>query len=167
MKRLEKLMLAAVSAGLTGSLCMMTVFAEDTTRDGTSTSGWTSIIFLILMFVVLYFIMIRPQRKKDKETKAMQRSLQVGDEVVTIGGIIGLVVKVSEDNVVIETTGGANKIRLKSWAIQENVTVTENAKRAQEEKVAAAKAKQEEKAEKKKKKKNGDSDSAGDGILKD
>ncbi len=167
MKRLEKLMLAAVSAGLTGSLCMMTVFAEDTTTDGTSTSGWTSIIFLILMFVVLYFIMIRPQRKKDKETKAMQRSLQVGDEVVTIGGIIGLVVKVSEDNVVIETTGGANKIRLKSWAIQENVTVTENAKRAQEEKVAAAKAKQEEKAEKKKKKKNGDSDSAGDGILKD
>ena len=167
MKRLQKLALSMTTAGLTAPFCAMTVFAEESTTDSTTSSGWTSIIFLVLMFVMLYFILIRPQRKKDKETKAMQRSLQVGDEIVTIGGIVGLVVKTSEDNVVIETTGNGNKIRIKSWAIQENVTVSENAKRAQEEKLAAAKAKQEEKATKKKKKKGDDGDDTGDSFLKD
>lgn len=102
----------------------------------------------------------------------MQSSLQEGDEIVTIGGIVGLVVKVSEDTIMIETGSNRNRIRIKSWAVQENVTVSENAKREQEEKVAAAKAKQEAKLAKKNKKKgieleNG-SDSTSDGdILKD
>ena len=119
------------------------------------------ILIMVLLFAVMYFILIRPQKKKDKEAKAMQSSLQVGDEIVTIGGIVGLVVQVNEDNIVIETTGNRNKIRLKNWAVQENLTMTENAKRKQEAQIAAAK---EKRAGKKKKK---DSDDSDQGMLKD
>lgn len=167
MKHFAKLGLAASTAALIGSLCAMTAFAESgSSSTGSGAAGYSSLIFLVLMFVVLYFILIRPQKKKEKETKAMQSSLQVGDEVVTIGGIVGLVVQVSEDTLVIETTGNRNKIRLKSWAIQENVTVAENAKREQEAKLAAAKAKKEEKEAKKKKKDAKDTDDD-QGMLKD
>lgn len=163
MKRFAKLGLAATTAALTGSCTVMTVFAESTDSSSSSSGvGFSSLIFLILMFVVLYFILIRPQRKKEKETKAMQSSLQVGDEIVTIGGIVGLVVQINEDTLIIETTGNRNKIRLKSWAVQENVTVVENSKREQEAKLAAAKAQKEEKAAKKK---NGSDEDQG--MLKD
>ena len=160
MKKLEKLGLAMSAAALTGSLCTVTAFASDGGSKGTGAMGYSSLIFLILMFVVMYFILIRPQKKKEKESKAMQSSLQVGDEIVTIGGIVGLVVQVNEDTVVIETTSNRNKLRIKNWAVQENITMTENTKREQEAKLAAIKAKK----DKKKKKDDTDSDS---GMLKD
>ena len=78
---------------------------------------------LVLIFVLMYFILIRPQKKKDKETQKMRNSIQVGDEIITIGGIIGIVISLKEDNVVIETAGERNKIRIKRWAIQSNETV--------------------------------------------
>ncbi len=78
---------------------------------------------LVLIFVVMYFILIRPQRKKEKETQKMRNNVQVGDEITTIGGIVGLVVNIKEDTVVIETAGERNKIRIKRWAIQTNETV--------------------------------------------
>ena len=160
MKKLEKLGLAMSAAALTGSLCTVTAFASDGGSKGTGAMGYSTLIFLILMFVVMYFILIRPQKKKEKESKAMQSSLQVGDEIVTIGGIVGLVVQVNEDTVVIETTSNRNKLRIKNWAVQENITMTENTKREQEAKLAAIKAKK----DKKKKKDDKDSDS---GMLKD
>lgn len=160
MKKLEKLGLAMSAAALTGSLCTVTAFASDGGSKGTGAMGYSSLIFLILMFVVMYFILIRPQKKKEKESKVMQSSLQVGDEIVTIGGIVGLVVQVNEDTVVIETTSNRNKLRIKNWAVQENITMTENTKREQEAKLAAIKAKK----DKKKKKDDKDSDS---GMLKD
>ena len=160
MKKLEKLGLAMSAAALTGSLCTVTAFASDGGSKGTGAMGYSSLIFLILMFVVMYFILIRPQKKKEKESKAMQSSLQVGDEIVTIGGIVGLVVQVNEDTVVIETTSNRNKLRIKNWAVQDNITMTENTKREQEAKLAAIKAKK----DKKKKKDDKDSDS---GMLKD
>lgn len=78
---------------------------------------------LILIFGVLYFLMIRPQKKKEKEAKNMRDNLEIGDEVTTIGGIVGIVVRKSEDTVVIETGGDRSKIRVKTWAIQSNDTV--------------------------------------------
>lgn len=80
---------------------------------------------LVLLFVFLYFIMIRPQKKKEKEAKEMRDNLQIGDEVTTIGGIIGIVVRKDEKTgtVVIETGGDRSKIRVKTWAISENNTV--------------------------------------------
>lgn len=83
------------------------------------------LIPLALLFVFLYFIMIRPQKKKEKEAKEMRDNLQIGDEVTTIGGIIGIVVRKDEKTgtVVIETGGDRSKIRVKTWAISENNTV--------------------------------------------
>ena len=159
-----RLGLAASTAALTGAVCSVTAFAESGSGKSASGSGFGTVgylIFMVLLFAVMYFILIRPQKKKDKEAKAMQSSLQVGDEIVTIGGIVGLVVQVNEDNIVIETTGNRNKIRLKNWAVQENLTMTENAKRKQEAQIAAAK---EKRAGKKKKK---DSDDSDQGMLKD
>lgn len=167
MKKLAKFFgVAAPTAAMTSTFGTLTAFAESGSgsEGGGGNGGGTMayLVFMVLLFVVMYLILIRPQKKKDKEAKAMQNSLQVGDEVVTIGGIVGLVVQVSDDTIIIETTGNRNKLRLKNWAIQENLTVTENAKREQEAKLAAAKAKKEEKAAKKKKKEDD-----GDGMLKD
>ena len=85
------------------------------------------IVPFLLLIVVFYFVLIRPQRKRDKETQRMRNSIQVGDEVLTVGGIVGLVVSIKEDTVVVETGGDRSKIRLKRWAIQENLTKHEEA----------------------------------------
>ncbi|MDE5835264.1 MAG: preprotein translocase subunit YajC, partial [Ruminococcus sp.] len=76
------------------------------------------------------FMMIRPQKKRDNELKEMQNSLEVGDEIVTGGGIVGIVVSTGEDTVVIETGGARHKLRIKTWAITENVTAQERIKSA-------------------------------------
>lgn len=86
-----------------------------------------NIVPFVLLIVVFYFVLIRPQRKRDKETQRMRNSLQVGDEIVTVGGVVGLVVSIKEDTVVLETGGDRSKIRVKRWAIQENLTVHDDA----------------------------------------
>ena len=78
---------------------------------------------MILIFVAFYFFLIRPQQKKEKEVQKMRQSLEVGDEVLTSGGIIGRVVSLKEDNVVLETGSDRSKIRVARWAIQLNNTV--------------------------------------------
>ena len=110
----------------------------------------TMIISMVLIIVVFYFILIRPQKKKDKEAKAMRENIQIGDEIMTIG-IVGLVVRKSEDTVVIETGGDKSKLRIKNWAVQENITLTEKANAAK-----AAKANEIMEARQKKKEKKSD-----------
>ena len=63
---------------------------------------------IILMFVVLYFLMIRPQMKRAKEHKTMLEALQKGDEVITSGGVVGKVVKVVDGYVTVEVAEGSN-----------------------------------------------------------
>lgn len=104
-----------------------------------------TLIFMVLMLVVLYFIMIRPQRKKEKADEEMRKNVQIGDEIETVGGIVGIIVKVEEKTVVIETSSDRCKMRIKKWAIAQNVS-------ANEERAAAAdkaKAAKEEKSGKK------------------
>ena len=98
------------------------------TGDAAQQASMTgSIIYMIfsfgLLIVVFYFFMIRPQKKKEKEAKQLRDNLQIGDEVTTIGGITGIVVRKTEDTVVIETGGDRSKIRVKLWAISENATI--------------------------------------------
>jgi len=78
---------------------------------------------LLLLFVVFYFFMIRPQKKREKEVEKMRSSIEVGDEIVTSGGIIGRVVSIREDTIVIETGSDRSKIRIARWAIQQNNTI--------------------------------------------
>lgn len=72
---------------------------------------------LILIFIVFYFMVIRPQNKKQNEIKEMRANLKVGDNVQTIGGIIGRIITIKEDVVVIETSGDKNKIEIMKWGI--------------------------------------------------
>ena len=83
---------------------------------------------LALIFVFFYFFIIRPQRNQEKKDKAMRENLEIGDEVVTNGGIVGIVFQVKEDTVVIETGGDRSKIRVKKWAIAQNLTTHEDDK---------------------------------------
>ena len=76
---------------------------------------------IVVMIAILYFFMIRPQRKRDKEVTEMRDSLEVGDEVITRGGIIGRVVNLKEDTM-IETGSDRTKIRVSRWAIDINTT---------------------------------------------
>ena len=77
---------------------------------------------LVLIIVLMYFILIRPQKKKEKEVQKMRSSLEIGDDITTIGGIIGRVVSMKEDTIVIETGSDRSKMRLARWAIQSNNT---------------------------------------------
>jgi len=92
------------------------------TGTTTTTGAIASFLPLVLVIVFFYFFLIRPQRKREKDTQKMRASLEVGDEIVTIGGIIGTVVSIREDMVVIETGGDRCKIRLARWAVQQNNT---------------------------------------------
>ena len=76
-----------------------------------------SLVLMGLLIVMIYFMMIRPQRKKDKADREMREALRVGDEVITIGGVVGKVEKITEKTVVISSTAGKNKIEFLKTAI--------------------------------------------------
>ena len=101
---------------------MNIAFLETASGSG---SMWSSIIMMALIIVVFWFFIIRPQRKKDKETAKLRSELQVGDEIVTIGGIIGIIVSMKEDSLVIETGSDRSKVRLARWAISGKNTTAE------------------------------------------
>ena len=76
----------------------------ESTTGGNGGGAWGTILMVGLLFVFLYFFMIRPQKKQEKKDADMRNSLTVGDEVTTIGGIIGKVVSIKEETFVLETT---------------------------------------------------------------
>ena len=81
---------------------------------------------MILIFVVFYFVLIRPQRKKDKEAKAMLDNLKVGDRICTIGGIYGTIVKIKDDVLTVEVGEQKTQLVFARWAIRnvEQLSVT-------------------------------------------
>jgi preprotein translocase subunit YajC len=83
--------------------------------------GWSMWIMLILIFVVMWFFMIRPQRKQQKELQAFRDSLKKGDKVVTIGGIYGTVCEIKEESVLIEVDNNV-KIRVSKQALVKDFT---------------------------------------------
>ena len=105
---------------------------------------------LLLMVALFYFMLIRPENKRKKEAEKTRNSIKVGDNVTTIGGIVGTVVNVKEDRFVLETGADQVRIEFHKWAISSNDTAVaaaqEEAKKAEE---AKAKAKAAKKAAKK------------------
>ena len=95
------------------------------TETGAAAGGSSMIIMLVLMFAIFYFFIIRPENKKRKKTEEMRSSLSLGDEIVTIGGIIGIIVSMKEDSLVIETGSDRSKVRLTRWAISGKNTTAE------------------------------------------
>ena len=116
--------------------------------------GMTTIIMLVAMVAIFYFLMIRPENKRKKEAEQMRSAVKNGDEITTIGGIVGVVVNVKEDKIVLETGADQVRIEFAKWAISTNETAAENAKaeakKAQEAKAKAKAAKKAEKANKEK-----------------
>lgn len=77
-----------------------------------------SLLMIPLLLIIMYFLMIRPQRKQEKEAANMRNSLAIGDEVTTIGGIIGRIVNIKEDTFVLETTKERTRIRFERSAVK-------------------------------------------------
>ena len=108
---------------------------------GTTSAGMGStVIMLVLMIAIFYFMLIRPENKKKKEAEQMRGAVKKGDKIITIGGIV------------IETSADQVRIELEKWAISSNETAAENAKaeakKAQEAKAKAKAAKKADKAKK-------------------
>jgi len=80
--------------------------AQDPAGATSTTGGWETILLIGGMFVLMYFMIIRPQRKRQKEHKSLMDNLGKGDEVVTTGGILGKVIKVDENYMVLEVSKG-------------------------------------------------------------
>ena len=80
---------------------------------------------ILVMFVAMYFLMIRPQKKQEQEQNNMRNNLQVGDEITTIGGIIGKIVSIKEETLVLETSRDGTKIRILKTCVAKNNTVHE------------------------------------------
>ena len=109
----------------------------------------SSVIMLVVMLAVFYFMLIRPENKRKKEAEQMRSAVKTGDKIVTIGGIVGTVVNVKESRIVIETGADQVRIELEKWAISTNETAAEAAKeKAKKDQEAKAKAKAAKKAAK-------------------
>ena len=87
----------------------------------------TMILMLVGLLAVMYFVMIRPQKKQEKEQNDMRNNLAVGDEITTIGGIIGKIVSIKEETCVIETSHERTKIRILKSAVSRVVVKAEDA----------------------------------------
>ncbi len=114
----------------------------------TGTPGDTAslLVMIAVMIAMVYFMMIRPEKKRKKEAEQTRESIKNGHKVTTIGGIVGVVVDVKEETFVMETSADRVRIEFQKWAISTNDTANEEAK-------AEAKRREEEKAKAKAKKK--------------
>ena len=113
--------------------------------------GGSTILMLVVMIAVFYFLLIRPENKRKKEAEQMRSAVKNGDQVTTIGGIVGTVVNVKDDKFVIETGADQVRIEFAKWALSTNETAAAAAKEeAKKREEAKAKAKAAKKAEKNK-----------------
>lgn len=117
-----------------GQLFCLTAFAEGEAAAGAAGAaapGGMGSIFgmlipMVLIFVVFYFMIIRPQRKKDKQARDMINAIQVGDDVLTIGGIYGTVSRIKDDTFIIESTPDKTPIHVAKWGIKDVLKYVED-----------------------------------------
>ena len=110
--------------------------------------GMQMIIMMVVLIAVFYFLMILPENKRKKEAEAMRNALKVGDNITTIGGIIGDIVSVKDDSIVLETSSDRVRVEFAKFAVSTNNTAE---KEAAKKRTAAAEARKQAKADKKKK----------------
>ena len=107
--------------------------------------GGSMIIMMVVMIVVFYFFLIRPENKKKKEANEMRNALKVGDNITTIGGVIGDIVSIKDDSIVIETSADKVRVEFTKWAVSSNNTAEKAASKAKEAAVASRKAQKKQK----------------------
>jgi len=91
-----------------------------------NTSIWGTVIWFVFIIGIMYLLIFLPQKKKDKKAKVMLSAMQVGNNVVTIGGITGKVVNIKDDEITIETGVEKAKINFKKWAIKDVIAPVES-----------------------------------------
>lgn len=89
---------------------------------------WWIVVYIVVIFGAMYFIMIRPQKKRQKKEQQLRENIQVGDEIVTIGGIYGKVMALKDDSIIIETGPDRDKVRIARWSVQQNLTIHDDVK---------------------------------------
>ena len=121
-----------------------------TATDAAATGGMMStVVMMVAMLGIFYFMLIRPENKRKKEAEKMRSELKNGDRITTIGGICGVVVDVKSDKFVIETSADQVRIEFAMWALSTNETAAEKAKEeARKAEEARAKAKADKKMKK-------------------
>ena len=124
---------------------MLNFLTVATAQPNPAAAGFSSILMIVIMLAVFYFLMIRPENKRKKEAEQMRAAVKCGDEITTIGGIMGTVVSVKDDKFVMETSADQVRIEFAKWAISTNDTANAaaaaEAKKRQEEKAKAKAAK--------------------------
>ena len=99
-------------------------------------SGYSSSMLLVLMIVIFYVFLMLPENKKKKKLNEMRANLKAGDEIVTIGGLMGKVVHVTDDTVTFETGEDQVRTQVTKWAISTNVRAEAQAQKEAQEKKA-------------------------------
>ncbi len=97
-------------------------YLTGTASNGSNATGgspWMTIIMLVGMVLIFYFMIIRPQKKQEKQTAEMRSNISVGDEIVTIGGIIGTVLIIKDDKLMIETGNDRSKLTILRTSVRE------------------------------------------------
>jgi len=127
MKKLAKVLTLVLAAA---ALCLLFAgcVASDTTATGDATSTSSSILsFLpfVVLIVVFYFFLIRPENKKKKKLQQMRDELKVGDDITTIGGMVGKVVSIKDDMITFETGEDRVRIQIAKWGISTTGAATE------------------------------------------
>ncbi len=124
--------LARAAALVLSALMMVFLFAGcamsgDAAADGTAAAGggYSMIIMIVIMIAIFYFFLIRPENKKKKAAQEMRDSLSVGDQITTIGGMIGRIVMVKSESIVFETSEDRVRIEIAKWAISSKGKQTE------------------------------------------
>ncbi len=132
----------------------MSILLQMASGGNSGGSSYSMLIAMVAVFAIMYFMMIRPQKKRQKEEQEMRSSVEIGDEIITIGGIVGKVVTIREEDIVIETGADRTKIKFQRWAINTNKTKMEQrqkeveaARKAAKDKKAGKKSKDDSKAE--------------------
>ena len=99
------------------------------------------IIMIVALFAIMYFMLIRPQKKKDDEVRKMRESLKVGDDILTIGGIYGKIVRIKDDRITLQVGSDRTRIEVAKWAINnvEKQSETKGSKATEEDKKVSPK----------------------------
>ena len=101
--------------------CLFSGCATTGAADASATGGMaSSLVMMVMLFGVMYFLMIRPEKKRKKQAEEMRNNVEVGDKITTIGGMIGRVVHVSEDKLTFETGEDRVRIEVTKWAVSSN-----------------------------------------------
>ena len=111
----------------------MFTFLSNTTGDPGIMGTWGTLIMIVIMIAVFYFFAIRPQKKQENETQAMRSALSIGDEIVTIGGIIGIITNITEETITIISSRDRTRIQFLKSAVS-RVQVAENAENSEDAK---------------------------------